>query len=73
MGDGESRILIWAIMTSDEAKRITEEYARSVPDDVHVPTLARMIEKHGIAILNDKETLAFTSVKSGRDRRIIRS
>jgi hypothetical protein len=59
-------------MTAEEARHIAEEYARSVPDDIHVPTLARMIEEHGIAILNDKETLASISLKPGRDR-VVRS
>ena len=56
-------------MTLDEAKRIAEEYARSVPGDIHVPTLARMLEKHGTAILNEKETIASVSVEVGTDMR----
>lgn len=42
------------IMTPEEARRIAEEYARSVPDDIHVPTLTRMILKDGVAVLGGR-------------------
>jgi len=30
-------------MTHEEARKLAKEYAKSVPDDVHVPTLTSML------------------------------
>jgi hypothetical protein len=42
-------------MSEEEAKRIAEEYARTVPDDIHVPTLAKMIQKNGVSVLSSRK------------------
>lgn len=45
-------------MTKDAARRLAEAYAASVPDDVHVPTLVKLIKRHGAKTIEEVREIA---------------